>query len=524
MNNESTIRLSAVLVLSAAMLACGAKPEQVLKQPALDVYQWSTAETQVEDGKWLKLSGGALYRGGLKGGRPSGKGQLKFSDGRRYTGEFVNGTMQGNGVMKHRDGRQYEGEFFEDQPHGQGILAEANGQRFQGRFENGIFSEGKVTRIDGVVLEGRLHGNNFTGTRTDPDGLKTTGVFASGKLQDGLSTVTYPSGDSISAFFVNGVPDGMGVKTQQRASGEALELLTLWREGVVISAGPKPPNTSKSCLMSPDAEMASLTPCSADSPPDGFGSLQPGAPGVTHLGQFTGGRLVRGAVVYLDRNGAYRATQGNWVSGPVSGIGFQVAQPKGGPASLLYQGSFQKGKYHGKGLCGGTEPCEHHQGHRVDQKHLKAQLETKLSKASGDLSSRLSELKQANRRKLERLEERFERKIDNIHEEIAYQETVLSTFIALAGQNENADSRAKARDAERKLRNLRDEKDDLEREAERTIRKRRREWNSYLERESLEAQEEADELRQRSIREARQFCDGLPGRRFNQQSLLCEYG
>jgi hypothetical protein len=134
----------------------------------------------------LTLPDGSKYVGGVKNGKPQGKGDIKYpttDERQRYQGEFQNGLPDGEGVMAWKNGDKYEGAFVEDKLNGFGTFNRANGT-----VDKGLYKDNQL---------------NGQGTRTKPDCTFYSGGWKDGK-QHGKGKLQFPSRSNYDGEFRDG--------------------------------------------------------------------------------------------------------------------------------------------------------------------------------------------------------------------------------------------------------------------------------------------------------------------------------
>ena len=118
------------------------------------------------------------YKGGIKNGKPHGRGKVIFPEGGVVEGEFKNGKVNGQGKMIYSDGEVYEGEFKDGQQHGQGKMIYDNGDVYEGEFFlNEKHGQGKMIYDNGDVYEGEF----YYGERQGQGKI----IYANGEVYEG---------------------------------------------------------------------------------------------------------------------------------------------------------------------------------------------------------------------------------------------------------------------------------------------------------------------------------------------------
>lgn len=146
-----------------------------------DVYEGRFESGQLKQGKKI-LVNGDFYEGDFDCGQLNGYGRvllnqmkeyhvgefkndhlhgkgikLSILSGWQYEGTFKNGKLHGNGEAM-RYGNTYKGNFYEGFLNGpEGKVIFANGDIHEGVFFQDVLEgEGKITKIDGTVIQGRF--------------------------------------------------------------------------------------------------------------------------------------------------------------------------------------------------------------------------------------------------------------------------------------------------------------------------------------------------------------------------------
>jgi hypothetical protein len=140
--------------------------------------QTTTApETYVENREYsLAGIGSGTYTGGMKNGKPEGKGVLTMSGGGYYDGEWLSGRPEGQGTMVFVDVATYTGGWKAGQYDGEGTLELADGSKYVGEWQNGqkngkgkdYISATEVDQIPGSfsIEEGNFANGSLTGDYT----------------------------------------------------------------------------------------------------------------------------------------------------------------------------------------------------------------------------------------------------------------------------------------------------------------------------------------------------------------------
>ena len=147
----------------------------------------------------LTFDDGSRYEGGVKDGKPHGKGKSFTSSGECiYEGSFKNGLRHGKGKKLNGWGGYYEGEFKNGEKAG-GWLYTTNGEHREwvGPVVKMNYNKG---RYEGMVKGGKPYGR---GKFYYANGDRFEGDFKDGK-PNGLGTYFYANGDN----YVDNFKDG----------------------------------------------------------------------------------------------------------------------------------------------------------------------------------------------------------------------------------------------------------------------------------------------------------------------------
>lgn len=155
-----------------------------------------------------------LYEGKLENGLLQGKGTQYSENGQTlYAGAFTDGMRQGKGKVYDSGTLIYDGDFSADVYEGRGKWYYAGKLCYDGEFIQGVragegteyyYPSGAV-RYKGSFANDRYDG---IGEKFSEDGVKLySGSFAQGSY-NGNGTLYLSSDQTITANFVNGLPDG----------------------------------------------------------------------------------------------------------------------------------------------------------------------------------------------------------------------------------------------------------------------------------------------------------------------------
>ncbi|KAL9188905.1 hypothetical protein ACHAXT_011395 [Thalassiosira profunda] len=148
---------------------------------------------------------GGIYKGGIKHGKPHGKGKIEWEDGEFYDGEWRDGKAHGEAMNVLANGCVYEGEFEHDR-HGWGIMKWPSGQVYEGEWVRGKqHGRGTMTSANGDVFAGQWRDNERHGRGT----MKyTSGEVYVGEWEDGeehgKGTLKFPTGEICEGIWVHG--------------------------------------------------------------------------------------------------------------------------------------------------------------------------------------------------------------------------------------------------------------------------------------------------------------------------------
>jgi len=97
----------------------------------------------------------STYSGGMRDGRPHGKGKLAYRSGESFEGEWSAGYMNGTGIHLDGAGNRYEGAFVNGAASGEGRYMARNGAIYRGGFRDGLrHGKGTMRLAGGTVYEG----------------------------------------------------------------------------------------------------------------------------------------------------------------------------------------------------------------------------------------------------------------------------------------------------------------------------------------------------------------------------------
>jgi serine/threonine protein kinase len=114
------------------------EPEQSENPEQTETTPTAQNETYVENRDYtLAGIGSGKYTGGMKDGKPEGKGVLTMSGGGYYDGNWVDGRPEGQGKMVFVNVATYTGGWKAGQYDGQGTLELADGSKYVGGWKNG---------------------------------------------------------------------------------------------------------------------------------------------------------------------------------------------------------------------------------------------------------------------------------------------------------------------------------------------------------------------------------------------------
>eukprot|EP00903_Cladosiphon_okamuranus_P013542 g12614.t1 len=103
----------------------------------------------------IKYASGGSYKGEMKHGTITGKGEFVSCLGERYSGDFLNGRLHGTGSKMDVVGQVWEGTWREGVMHGVGRHSSAEAGEFEGDWVNGEFQgKGRMTLKGGNTYEG----------------------------------------------------------------------------------------------------------------------------------------------------------------------------------------------------------------------------------------------------------------------------------------------------------------------------------------------------------------------------------
>jgi hypothetical protein len=110
------------------------------------------------------LTDGSRYKGGLKNGRPHGRGTRTWPDGMIYTGQFQNGAPHGRGTLTFGQGQKYVGAFQNGKLTGQAAFYRNGALVFEGGFLDGHYhGYGTLVMEDGSQMKGFWENGDYIG-------------------------------------------------------------------------------------------------------------------------------------------------------------------------------------------------------------------------------------------------------------------------------------------------------------------------------------------------------------------------
>ncbi|CAM9720967.1 unnamed protein product [Ectocarpus sp. 6 AP-2014] len=115
----------------------------------------------------INYASGGTYRGEMKHGRITGKGEFVSCLGERYSGDFMNGRLHGTGSMVDVVGQVWEGQWCEGAMHGEGRHSAPEMGEYEGDWVNGEFQgKGRISFRGGNTYEGFFLDNRRSGPGT----------------------------------------------------------------------------------------------------------------------------------------------------------------------------------------------------------------------------------------------------------------------------------------------------------------------------------------------------------------------
>lgn len=231
--------------------------------------------------------------GCISGNCQTGRGIYIYPSGAKYIGDFKNGEIDGVGVCYYTDGSKYQGEWSSRFPQGRGTKTYADGTTRTGKW-----LKGKPVDDNGNILEEYIAKKKEEGA---DDGTNIQSGCLSGSCQNGPGIFAYPDGSKYEGEFFSGKFEGQG--TFYFANGDK------------------------------------YTGRFKNNYPDGFGTR------VYKDGKQESGRWEQGEFLGADlsENGRIGCIEGDCDAGE----GIFVYKE----GSAKYEGSFQNGLPHGKGVC-----------------------------------------------------------------------------------------------------------------------------------------------------------------------------
>jgi hypothetical protein len=139
----------------------------------------TAVETNVEAQRSFVMRDGTVYEGGMKDGKPDGRGTVTNPNGTFQKGEWRDGRpYRISGIWVAPDGTKEEGTWNYDGSASGGTILWKDGQTYKGDWE---------------PVDGRTDLPDGTGAMTWPDGRQYAGHFRGGKM-DGIGKMTWPDG------------------------------------------------------------------------------------------------------------------------------------------------------------------------------------------------------------------------------------------------------------------------------------------------------------------------------------------
>ncbi|KAJ8606917.1 hypothetical protein CTAYLR_008622 [Chrysophaeum taylorii] len=193
----------------------------------------TTATRRRYEGEWVDdlhhgrgrlVAADATYEGWFAKGKFHGKGELstaKFS----YRGEFSDGKFEGAGCLERAGGQgKHVGEWRAGLRRGVGHAELEDGTVRAGRWEDDLLVDGTVSLPSGETRAGRFDINGCLdgeGTLTTVDGDVYEGLFRRGEMLDDdavVWAVRYADGRKYAGKLKDGLPSGEGVLRYEDAS------------------------------------------------------------------------------------------------------------------------------------------------------------------------------------------------------------------------------------------------------------------------------------------------------------------
>ncbi len=254
------------------------------------------------------LPDGGEYDGELLKGELSGKGRIIWPNGDSYEGEFKKGLFHGQGRYETVN-NIYTGEFVKGVARGVGTIAYPDGSVYEGDVDFGEANGSGSLRFANKKYTGEFKDNLFSGQGKllDSNGDIYEGQFAN-NLFNGEGLFTSSDGKIYQGKFVDGELTGQGD----------------YRDGEVIYTG-----GFKNWMF------------------DGKGRFQ--YKKSIYVGDFVNGQFEGVGHQTLGDEVSY---EGEFVAGQYSGLGTLVRDDE------RYEGQFQWGRKHGKGILTYAKPID----------------------------------------------------------------------------------------------------------------------------------------------------------------------
>ena len=153
---------------------------------------------------------GDVLEGEWLNGWLHGRGTTTYANGDKYVGEYKDGKRYSFGTYTFADGSKYVGEYKDGTINGQGTFIHANGDKYVGEFkDNNMHGQGtyyfladnqsKGNKYVGQYKDGKKHGQ---GTFTFASGNKYLGEWKDGKY-NGLGKFTYADGRVLEGIWAD---------------------------------------------------------------------------------------------------------------------------------------------------------------------------------------------------------------------------------------------------------------------------------------------------------------------------------
>ncbi|MBF0213841.1 MAG: hypothetical protein HQM00_09815 [Magnetococcales bacterium] len=177
----------------------------------------------------FRFDNGDEYQGSWRGGQRHGTGLYTYANGETYQGSWRQDRMEGTGTFRYANGSRYEGEWQANQRHGKGTLIYANGDKHVGEWRNDkrfgqgtrhlLFAEQLAKQQQDKALDQQRIQAEEQQLKLEEEKRQSVAVALQqgksgcieGDCQHGQGIYLYPSGDTYSGQWRDGIRHGQGV-------------------------------------------------------------------------------------------------------------------------------------------------------------------------------------------------------------------------------------------------------------------------------------------------------------------------